>query len=383
MKEKIVIYADNAATTKLDDEAFEAMIPWLRNNYGNPSAQYSFSREGRKAIAIAREIIADCINATTDEIFFTSGGTESDNWAIKGVSLYNKLNNEGKQGEIITSMFEHHAVLKACNTLERLGGAVTYLPVTKNGFVDLNILKDTINNSTQLVTIMLANNEIGTIQPINNFVEIAHKYGAYFHTDAVQAVGHVDVNVNDLGVDLLSASAHKFYGPKGVGFLYVHKGTKILSYLDGGSQEKKMRAGTENVANIVGMAVALKNCIKGLKENTKHLTLISDCFYHELDKLGIEYIINGDKEQRIPGIVNISIKNSNSEILLHRLDLKGIYIAVGAACDSKNTKLSHVIKAIKVPRKYAEGTLRISFGNNNTIADGKMIATAISKILAR
>jgi len=378
----VLIYADNAATTKLDDEAFEAMIPWLRDNYGNPSAPYSFSRAERKAITEARETIADCINAEPDEIFFTSGGTESNNWSIKGITQYDNVNGASNiRRTIITSAIEHHAVLNSCNTLERIGYPVFYLPVKQDGVIDSNVLKDYITDNSILVSVMLANNEIGTIQPIKKIAEIAHQHGAYMHTDAVQAVGHIPVNVQDLCVDLLSASAHKFHGPKGVGFLYIRKGTNILPYIDGGAQEKRFRAGTENVAGIVGMAVALKNCVSQMQKEAERLKIITERFYSELDKFGIDYVINGDKNKRLPGNINISIKHSNGEMLLHRLDLKGIYISTGAACDSKETKLSHVIEAIQVPKEYAEGTLRISFGRGNTVDDSVTIAAAISAIV--
>lgn len=271
--------------------------------------------------------------------------------------------------------------MNSCNTLERNGYPVLYLPVKQDGLIDSNVFKDYITDTSIVVSVMCANNEIGTIQPIKKIAEIAHQHGAHMHTDAVQAVGHIPVNVQDLCVDLLSASAHKFHGPKGVGFLYIHKGTNILSYIDGGAQEKRLRAGTENVAGIVGMAVAIKNCVRQMQKEAERLKIITARFYSELDRLGIDYVINGYKNKRLPGNINISIKHSNGEMLLHRLDLKGIYISTGAACDSKETKLSHVIKAIQVPKEYAKGTIRITFGRENTVDDSVTIAAAISAIV--
>ena len=247
-----MIYADNAATTKLDIDAFEAMKPFLLEEYGNASQPYSFANSAKRAIKKAREIIANCIGAFPDEIYFTSGGTESDNWAIKIAS---------SDGDILTSSIEHHAILNACIAMQKNGKFVDYIPVSKEGIVEIEKLENSITQKTKLISIMYANNEIGTIQPIKKIAEIAHKNNCFFHTDAVQAVGHVQINVRDLDIDLLSASAHKFNGPKGVGFLYVKRGTQISAYLNGGGQENGLRAGTENVAGIVAMAVALeKNC---------------------------------------------------------------------------------------------------------------------------
>lgn len=243
-----MVYADNAATTKLDIEAFEAMKPFLLDSYSNPSQPYSFSRDSKKALKEARCVIADCIGADPEELFFTSGGTESDNWAIKLT---------GNGGDVVTSVIEHHAVLNSCLSYERAGGKVSY--VDKKGIVNIDDLEAKVNESTRLISVMFANNEIGTIQPISQLAKVAHKHNCLFHTDAVQAIGHVNINVHDLDVDLLSASAHKFNGPKGIGFLFIKKGTEINPYIDGGGQESGLRAGTENVVAIVAMAVALKN----------------------------------------------------------------------------------------------------------------------------
>lgn len=379
---KRYIYADNAATTKLDSEAFEAMIPWLTDCYGNPSVPYSFSRSSRKAISDARETIAKCINAKSDEIFFTSGGTESDNWALKGITQYETENVDSSvRSTVITSLIEHHAILNSCKSLERLGYPIAYLPVTNEGLIEPITLSTIISGSTKLVSIMLANNEIGTIQPIKQLAEIAHKNGAYFHTDAVQAVGRISIDVKELNIDLLSASAHKFHGPKGIGFLYIRNGTNILPYADGGAQEKGFRAGTENVASIVGMAVALNNGCAEIQAETARLNMLSEKFIEEINQAGTDFIINGNQCKRLPGSINISLRQQNAEMLLHRLDLKGIFISTGAACDSKETKVSHVLEAINVPSDYAEGTIRITFGKDNTTDDAISIAKAIVSII--
>ncbi len=340
------IYADNAATTQLDKNAFEAMLPYLQEEFGNASSVYSFSRSPRKAITEARQIIASCVNASSDEIFFTSGGTEANNWAIKGVALNHR--NIGKH--IITSEFEHHAVLNSCSFLEELGYSVTYLPVENNGHVSAKSLSKALRPDTTLVSIMLANNEIGTIQNISNFSQIVHNNKTLFHCDAVQAIGHIPVDVKTLDIDLLSASAHKFNGPKGVGFMYLKKGTELLNWSSGGKQENKRRAGTENVASIIGMAIALKKNIENINENAIYLRKLSGLLLEKLNNSGVDYLLNGDTN-RLPGNINISIKNQDGEALLHRLDIKGILVSTGAACTSGKSEPSHVIKAISTPSR--------------------------------
>ena len=362
-----MIYADNAATTKLDIDAFEAMKPYLLDEFGNASQPYSFARKPKRALKEARTIIARCINADPEEIFFTSGGTESDNWAIKGTAFA-----EPEKHTIITSQIEHHAVLKACEDIEKHGYPVAYLPVTKEGVVTIEVLDSIITPNTRLVSVMFANNEIGTIEPIKELCEISHRNGALFHTDAVQAVGHILIDVQELDVDMLSASAHKFNGPKGIGFLYIKKGTPISSYLSGGTQEFGMRAGTENIAAIVGMAVALqKNCTE-LEENKKHIMKLEKALFSTLESNGVSFIQNGTGE-RIPGNLSLSFPGFEGEALLHRLDLMGIQVSTGSACDSVNTQISHVLRAINMDEKTARGTIRISFGKDNTIDDAKNI----------
>ena len=373
---KQFIYADNAATTKLDIDAFEAMKPYLFEEYGNASQPYSFARKPKQALKEARATIAQCINAEPEEIFFTSGGTESDNWAIKGTAF-----SDPEKRVIITSQIEHHAVLRACEDIEKLGYPVAYLPVTKEGVVTTESLGSVITPNTRLVSIMYANNEIGTIEPIKELCEIAHRNGALFHTDAVQAVGHIQVDVKDLGVDMLSASAHKFNGPKGIVFLYVKKGTPICSYVSGGAQEFGMRAGTENIASIVGMTVALKKNCDNLTENVRHIKSIENQLLDKLSSLGLDFVRNGSP-YHIPGNISLSFKNVNGEVLLHRLDLMGICVSTGAACDNVNTQTSHVLNAIGLKQDYATGTIRITLSINNTEDNVVTIISALKKILS-
>ncbi len=371
-----MIYADHAATTQLDQDALQAMLPWLQGEYGNASQTYSFARKPKKALAEAKSIIATCIGAEPDEIFITSGGTESDNWAIKGFVQY------GDHRATITSQIEHHAILHSCRAVERLGFPVAYLPVNKQGVVEPESLSNIITDQTKLVSVMMANNEIGTIEPIQKLAEIAHAHGAIFHTDAVQAVGHIPIDVNQLGIDLLSASAHKFNGPKGIGFLYIKKGTPIAPYMDGGAQEAHMRAGTENVASVVGMSVALQKNCQRVAETAERMNQLESKFIGCLQQSKIDFIRNG-ANTHIPGNISISIRDASGEMLLHRLDLKKIAISTGSACNSVETQISHVIEAIGVPQEYAEGTIRISFGYENTLQDAENIAENIIKILGK
>ena len=372
---KQFIYADNAATTKLDIDAFEAMKPYLLEEYGNASQPYSFARKPKQALKEARAIIAHCINADPEEIYFTSGGTESDNWAVKGIAFA-----EAEKRSIVTSQIEHHAILRACETLEKHGYPVAYLPVNREGVVTAETLESLITSSTSLVSIMFANNEVGTIEPIKDLCEIAHKHGSLFHTDAVQAVGHVRIDVKELGVDMLSASAHKFNGPKGIGFLYVKKGTPISQYSNGGSQEFGLRAGTENVASIVGMAVALKKNCDAIEENAKHMGLLEAKLLDGLSESGVDFIRNG-ATQRVPGNISLSFRGADGEALLHRLDLMGISVSTGAACDTVNTQISHVLKAMGIDETYAKGTIRVSWGNNNTIEEAETLSQKLIRIL--
>ena len=372
---KSIVYADNAATTPLDPQAFEAMRPFLLEEFGNASQPYSFSRSAKAALKEARETIADCIHAVPEEIVFTSGGTESDNWALCGGSW-----TGNGYGRIITSQIEHHAILRTCDQIERHGGEVSRIAVDSDGRVTPPKLLDALCKPTKLCSIMLANNEIGTIQPIERLTAIAHENGALFHTDAVQAVGHVDINVHSLGVDLLSASAHKFNGPKGIGFLYIRRGLKLEPYQNGGSQEFGLRAGTENVASIVGMAVALSRNVERIAEHREHIVKLEERILRRLEEGNLRFQRNG-AAPRIPGNMSLSFEGASGEALLHRLDLQGICISTGSACDSVNTQVSHVLKAIGLADLWAKGTVRISLGRQNSEEDVDRIADAIKKSL--
>lgn len=372
---KQFIYADNAATTQLDMDAFEAMKPYLLGEYGNASQPYSFARTAKKALKNSRETIAQCIGAQPEEIFFTSGGTESDNWAIKGTAF-----SDPSKHAFITSVIEHHAILRPCADIERMGYPVSYLPVDYTGTVNVGTLSEYINSDTRLVSIMTANNEIGSIQDISALAAIAHSCGAIFHTDAVQAVGHIEIDVNSLGVDMLSASAHKFNGPKGIGFLYVRKGTPLMPYTSGGGQEHHMRAGTENVASIVGMATALKKNVAAMKDTASHLALLENRLLVGLSNANIRFSRNGSKVH-IPGNLSLSFPGYSGEALLHRLDLMGICVSTGSACNSQETQISHVLRAIGLKPELAKGTIRLSFGRNNSENDVDIIIESLRRIL--
>ena len=369
-----MIYLDNAATTQLDKEALDAMMPFLKEEYGNASQPYSFARKPRKAIAEARETIASCIGASPEEIYFTSGGTESDNWIVKGYMTSFDC------GSVITSQIEHHALLNSCAALERMGYSVSYLPVDSSGTVLTASLKENTSIPVRLISVMFSNNEVGTIQPIKELSETAHRTGAIFHTDAVQAVGHVAIDVNELGIDSMSASAHKFNGPKGVGFLYKKAGIALTPFEDGGSQESGLRAGTENVAAIVGMAKALELNCNHLKKNEKHLLALEKDLISRLSNCRFDFIRNGS-ENHIPGNVSLSFANTNGELLLHRLDLMGLCVSTGSACNSGKDEVSHVLSAMRVPQEYIRGTIRVSFGKKNTLNDVKALVDALTKIL--
>lgn len=370
-----MVYADNAATTQLSKAAFDAMVPWLLDEYGNASQPYSFARKPKKALAEARAIIAECINALPEEIFFTSGGTESDNWAIKG-SVF----ADPDKRYTITSAFEHHAVLRSCRAIEQLGYPVAYLMPTADGIISVEALQSAISNTTCLVSVMYANNEIGTIQSIKELCKVAHSQGALFHTDAVQAVGHVKVDVRELGIDMLSASAHKFNGPKGIGFLYLRNDTRILPYADGGAQENQRRAGTENIASVVGMATALKENCTTLSEDIDKIRTLERHLLASIHGVHTPFVRNGGANI-LPGLLSLSFGGADGESILHRMDLKGICISTGSACNSKNIEISHVLQAINLDKTLAKGTVRISLGKNNTVEDVNNIADALIKIL--
>lgn len=370
------IYADNAATTKLDRIAFEAMSPYLMEMYGNPSQPYAFSRAARKAIKDARAIIANCIGAEPEEIYFTSGGTESNNWVLNAIRD-KQFRNKG----ILISDIEHHAVIKPCEKLKADGIPIYTISPDRDGTIPTEKLSHMLSQvSVGLVSIMTANNEIGTIEPITELCKVAHANGAIFHTDAVQAVGHIDIDVKKMGIDLMSASAHKFNGPKGIGFLYMRKGVTLSSFLRGGSQENNLRAGTENVASIVGMAYALRENCAMLVENSRYLVGLENRLISKLIDSGIEFSINGGIK-KLPGLVSISFAGCDGESILHRMDLMKIAISTGAACDSERTEVSHVLKSIGLEKQIATGTIRISLGKNNTEVEVDKIADALVKIV--
>lgn len=374
MSDRPYVYADNAATTRLSDAALSSMMPFLTDEYGNPSQPYTFARSAKRALGEAREIIASCINAAPEEIVFTSGGTESDNLAIKGFAL-----RDSRPKEIVTSCIEHHAVLNSCKSMEVLGHNIKRLPVDSGGVIRCESLRSIPLETGALVSCMYANNEIGTIQPIDELGEIAHGRGALFHTDAVQAVGHMKIDVKESNIDLLSASAHKFNGPRGIGFLYIKRGIPIAPYVDGGSQEMGLRAGTENVASVVAMATALRENCSTIDENVNHLRGLEGILLEELSEMDIEYHRNG--ENCLPGMLSLSFANTNGETLLHRLDLMRIAISTGSACDGSQTKISHVLRAIGLDEETARRTIRISLGKHNTEEEIHIISSALQKVL--
>ncbi|MFZ5989787.1 MAG: cysteine desulfurase NifS [Bacillota bacterium] len=378
MNDKL-IYLDHAATTPVSPEVLEAMLPYFTEKFGNASSIYSIGRESKKAIEEAREKVAKAIGAQAREIFFTGSGTEADNWAIKGVAYANR----SKGNHIITTNIEHHAVLHTCQYLESDGFEVTYLPVDENGLVSPQQILEAIKPNTILITIMFANNEIGTIQPIGEIGKIAREKGIYFHTDAVQAVGNVHINVVDLSVDLLSLSSHKFYGPKGVGALYVRKGVKVTSFLHGGAQERGRRASTENIAGIVGLGKAVEHASQNIDEHNKKLVDLRDRTIEEVMKKIPFVKLNGDRSKRLPGNVNFSFEFIEGESLLLMLDMKGIAASSGSACTSGSLDPSHVLLAIGLPHEIAHGSLRITFGVENTHEDIDYLMEVLPMIVER
>lgn len=373
------IYADNAATTPVSQSVLQAMEPFYTKFYGNPSSVYSVGREAKRPLELARESVAECLGALPNEIFFTSGGSEGDNWAIKGVA--HMLKEKGKK-HIITSTFEHHAVLHSCETLEKEGFEITYLEVHKDGLVRPEELEAAIREDTALVTIMYANNEIGTIQPIAEIGAICKKHGVIFHTDAVQAVGNIHIDVKEQNIDLLSLSGHKFHAPKGVGAMYIRKGINLPNLIDGGAQERGRRAGTENVAGIVGLSVALKEACANIDERAARLTKMRDRLMDGALKMERSRV-NGDRVKRLPGNINMCFEGIEGESLLLMLDLKGICASSGSACTSGSLDPSHVLLAIGLPHEIAHGSLRITFSEQNTESDVDYILEVLPKIVER
>ena len=374
-----IIYFDNAATTPIRPEVYDAMRPYIESCYGNPSSVYKLARESKKAVDLARKQVADAINADSGEIFFTGCGSESDNWAIKGVAL--ALKDRGKH--IITTCIEHHAILHTCEFLEENGYEVTYIPVDEYGMVSADDIKKAIRPDTILVSVMTANNEIGTIEPIKEIGAVCREKGVYFHTDAVQAVGHIKIDVKEMNIDLLSLSGHKIGAPKGIGALYIRKGVKIKNLIHGGQQEKGKRAGTENVIGIVALGKAIELAVSEMEDTTERLKYLRDKIINGVLK-NIEYSrLNGHPEERLPGNVNISFEFIEGESMLLMLDAKGICASSGSACTSGSLDPSHVLLAIGLPHEKAHGSLRISLGYQNTEEEVDKLLEVLPPIVQR
>lgn len=373
------IYFDHAATTAVKKEVLEEMLPWFNQNFGNPSSIYSLGRDSKKAIEESREKVAKAINAENMEIYFTGGGSESDNIAIKGIAYA----NQNKGNHIITTKIEHPAILNTCKALEKEGYKITYLNVDKNGLINLNELENSITDKTLLISIIFANNEIGTIQDIEKIGEIAKKHKIIFHTDAVQAIGNIKIDVKKMNIDSLSMSAHKFYGPKGVGALYMKRGINFNKIQDGGHQEKNKRAGTENVPGIVGMGKAIEFAYENLEKYNKKLINLRDYYISQIEEK-IPYIkLNGDRIKRLPGNANISFEFIEGESLLLNLDIKGICASSGSACTSGSLDPSHVLLAIGLSHEIAHGSLRVTFGEENTIKDIDYLVETLIEIVLK
>ena len=376
---KTRIYLDNAATTRTAQEVVDAMLPYFTESYGNPSSIYELGQRSKEAITKAREEIARVIGAKPEEIYFTGGGSEADNWAIK--AAYEAYKNKGNH--IITSKIEHHAVLHTCQYLEKQGARVTYLDVDENGMIDLDQLQKAITPETMLITIMFANNEIGTIEPVKEIGMIAKEHGILFHTDAVQAFGQVPIDVDELNIDMLSSSAHKINGPKGIGCLYIRKGVKIRSFIHGGAQERKRRAGTENVPGIVGYGVAARMAAESMEERTKKEQELRDYFIRQVLEEVPYTRLNGDPVKRLPNNANFSFRFIEGESLLIMLDMKGIAGSSGSACTSGSLDPSHVLLAIGLPHETAHGSLRLTLGADTTKEDLDYTLEQIKEIVAK
>lgn len=374
-----MIYLDNAATTKTDEEVVKEMLPYFTENYGNASSVYEFGSKSKLAISKAREVIAEVLNAKTEEVYFTAGGSESDNWALKAVA--EAYREKGKH--IITSKIEHHAILHTCQYLEREGYEVTYLDVDERGVIDLEQLKKAIRPDTILISIMFANNEIGTIEPVEKIGEIAREHGVLFHTDAVQAFGQIPIDVEKLHIDMLSASGHKLNGPKGIGFLYIRKGIKMGSFIHGGAQERKRRAGTENIPGIVGLGKAVELAVSTMEEREKRESELRDYLIERVLKEVPYSRLNGPRENRLPNNVSFCFQFIEGESLLIMLDMKGICASSGSACTSGSLDPSHVLLAIGLPHEIAHGSLRLTLGKETTKEDIDTTIEAIKEIVEK
>lgn len=372
-------YFDHAATTSVDEEVLKEMIPYFTKKFGNPSSIYSIGKENKEAINIARMKVATALGCKVNEVYFTSCGSESDNLIIKGIAFANSQ----KGNHIITTKIEHPAVLNTCKKLEKFGFRTTYLRTDSNGVIDLKELEKSINRNTILISIMMANNEIGTIQPIEEIGKIARKYGIYFHTDAVQAVGNIEIDVKEMGIGALSLSAHKFYGPKGIGAAYVNENIPFMRIQDGGHQEREKRAGTENVPLIVGLGKAIELADKNIISYNRRIKNLRDFYVEEIEKK-IPYIkINGDMINRLSGNANICFKGVDGGRLLNELDKKGICASSGSACSAGLLNPSHVLLAIGVPENLARSSLRITFGKENTFEDTEYLISSLEDIVKK
>jgi cysteine desulfurase len=373
------IYLDYAATTPTHPEVAKAMLPYFTDSFGNPSSIYSYGLEAKGAIEEARVKVANLINAHDEEVIFTSGGTEADNFALKGVAFANEKNGN----HIIISPIEHHAVIEPCKFLERRGFSITYLPVDEYGLIDPDDVRKAITNKTILISVMHASNEVGTIEPIMEIGKIAKEAGIYFHTDAVQTVGHIPVNVNELGVDLLSMSAHKLYGPKGIGALYIRKGTKLVTFMHGGEQERRRRASTENVPAIVGFSKAIELAQQEMNEEGKRLTYLRDQLINSLLERIDHTRLNGHRKMRLPNNVNVSIDYVEGESMVLNLDLEGICASTGSACSSSSLEPSHVLLAMGLLPEQAHGSLRFTLGKWTTEEEIRRVTEALPRIVAK
>lgn len=372
-----MIYLDNAATTRTAPEVVEAMLPYFTEYYGNASTIYRFGEKSREAVTAARDTIAKAIGAKTEEIYFTAGGSEADNWALKATAeAY-----ESKGKHIITSKIEHHAILHTCEYLEKHGYEITYLDVDENGLISLDELEKAIRPDTILISIMFANNEIGTIEPVAEIGKIAHAHGVLFHTDAVQAFTQVPINVDEMNIDMLSTSGHKLNGPKGIGFLYIRKGVKIRSFVHGGAQERKRRAGTENVPGIVGFGKAVELAVASMEERTGRETKLRDHLIERIEKEIPYSRLNGDRQKRLPNNVNFCFRFIEGESMLIKLDMAGICASSGSACTSGSLDPSHVLLAIGLPHEIAHGSLRLTLGADTTLEDIDRTVDELKKII--
>lgn len=375
------VYIDHASTTPCDKRVVDAMLPYFTDEFGNADSQHFYGRETAKAVAEARATIARLIGAAPNEVYFTASGSEADNWALKGTAL--AMRERGKGNHIIISAIEHHAILTSAEWLEKNGFVVTKLPVGPNGIVDPQSLRDAIDDQTTLVSVMYVNNEVGTIQPVRELCKIAHEHGALFHTDCVQAMPYIHIDVKELGADMISMSGHKFYGPKGVGALYIRNGVKIEKLVSGGGQERSQRGGTTNTPAVVGMAKALELAVATMDEDNAHIAAVRDHFVERVMK-EIPYVrFNGDMQHRVPSCANFSFEYVEGEGILMSLDIKGVAVSSGSACSSGSLDPSHVLLAMGVPVEISHGSIRFSFGKDNTMEEADYAVDVLKETIAK